>query len=93
MAAAASSSLKLELGLEDSLYEESVCLRLRCACDQRSRKDLDLKARPYSSSTSSGLCCRGGPGHAGEMVDDDVVPSIMASAAMHSRIYSGNEAK
>jgi hypothetical protein len=92
MAAAASSSLKLELGLDESMYGENVCLKLRCACDQRSRKDLDLKARPYSSSTSSGLCCRGGPGHAGEM-DADVFPSIIVSAAMHSRIYSGNEAK
>jgi hypothetical protein len=36
-------------------------MRWRCACDHRSRKDLDLKALSYSSSTPSGL--RGGGSH------------------------------
>jgi len=49
-----------DLDEDESLKEadEKVCMRWRCACDHRSRKDLDLKALSYSSSTPSGL--RGG---------------------------------
>lgn len=69
--------------------EEKVCLRWRCACDQRSRKDLDLKALSYSSSTPRRLrvgCSLELPGVV--LLEEEVellLSMVVSSAATMSR--------